>query len=139
MILRSVNFSNQTPSRSSKALLFELASFLIDIEHYPLCITPHRIIDKKNALSCKMFSCSSNLAFAVGSQFCFANNGEKLGCVLYMGAQYTRVNVVIGKCLFALLKPGCCFGIDECHHSSNMSQYVTYMTQTSKNIGDASS
>ena len=34
MILRSVNFSNQTPSRSSKALLFELGSFLVDIEHY---------------------------------------------------------------------------------------------------------
>ena len=34
MILQSENFSNQTPSRSSKALLFELASFLIDIEHY---------------------------------------------------------------------------------------------------------
>ena len=34
MILRSENFLNQTSSRSSKALLFELASFLIDIEHY---------------------------------------------------------------------------------------------------------
>ena len=71
MILRSVNFSNQTPSRNSKALWFELASSLIDIEHYPLCITPHRFIDKKNAFSCKMFSCKSNLAFAFGSQIFF--------------------------------------------------------------------
>ena len=73
---------NQTSSWSSKALLFELASFLIDIEHYystcavsiPSLTTVgtcthsnnysckvrfHRIIDKKNAFSCKIFSCSS--------------------------------------------------------------------------------
>ena len=78
MILRLVKFSNQTPSRSSKALLFELASFLIDIEDYLLCFSPHRIIDKKNAFSFKMFSCPSDLAFAFGSQiFFFANNGKK--------------------------------------------------------------
>ena len=43
-----------------------------------------------------MFSCSSDLAFAYGSQFVFffANNGKNLGCVLYMGAHYTRVNTV---------------------------------------------
>ena len=106
MILRSVNFSNQTPSGSSKALLFEFAGFLIDIEHNPLWITPHRIIDEKNAFSCKMFSCSSDLAFAFGSQiFFFANNGKKLGCVLYMGAHYTRVITV--SVLFGELRSVC--------------------------------
>ena len=33
--------------------------------------TPHRIIDKKNAFSFKMFSCSSDLAFVSGSQIFF--------------------------------------------------------------------
>ena len=31
--------------------------------------------------------------------FFFGKRGQKLGCLLYTGAHYTRVNTVIGTCV----------------------------------------